>query len=141
MSATSTRLLELIDELAETPTLSAYVSTDRVRLRGGTHAAWQVEVARFVSELRDRYAHAATRPDRDLLERNLRRLELRLRGLPHAVRASGWLVIVARGDIHYCEPLSARGGSEGRWQHGPWFAANAPLAVGSQLGAVARIEQ
>ncbi|HWJ13282.1 MAG TPA: hypothetical protein VNS10_06020 [Gemmatimonadaceae bacterium] len=122
MSAMIARQLELIDELADTPTLSAYLSTDHVRLHGGTHAAWRVEVAGFVSELRDHYAHAVARPDRDLLERNLRRLELRLRGLPHAVRASGWLVIVARGDIHYCEPLSTRGRSEGRWQHGPWFA-------------------
>jgi len=124
MSATIVRQLELVDELADTPTLSAYVSTDHARLHGGTHAAWQVEIAGFVSELRDRYARAVARPDRDLLERNLRRLELRLRGLPHAVRASGWLVIVARGDIHYCEPLFTGGRSEGRWQHGPWFATS-----------------
>jgi len=42
-----------------------------------------------VSELRDHYAHAVARPDRDLLERNLRRLELRLRGLPEGPDLAG----------------------------------------------------
>ena len=115
-------MTELVEELAETLTLSAYISTEYARLRGGTHAVWQTEVADFVTALRTRYANAVAKSEHGLLERNLRRLELRLRGLPHAVRASGWLVIVARGDVHYCAPLPSRGSSEGRWQYGPWLA-------------------
>lgn len=129
MSPTSTRLTELVEELADTLTLSAYISTEYARLRGGTHAVWQTEVADFVTALRTRYANAVAKSEHGLLERNLRRLELRLRGLPHAVRASGWLVIVARGDVHYCAPLPSRGSSEGRWQYGPWLAPGAPTAI------------
>lgn len=131
MSPTSVRLTELVEELAETPTLSAYVSTEPARLRGGTHAVWRAEVARFVNDLRTRYIDAMAKADHDVFERNLRRLEFRLRGLPHAVRASAWLVIVARGDVHYCSPLPSRGGSEGRWQYGPWLAPGSPTAIAS----------
>lgn len=122
----SARLTELVEELAHTPTLSAYVSTERARRNGGTHAVWQIEVASFIEGLRTRYGSALVKSEYDVFERNLRRLELRLRGLPHAMRASVWLVIVARGDVHYCAPLpppvtlSACGSSDGRWQHGPW---------------------
>ena len=133
MSPTSARLAELVDELAHTPTLSAYVSTEPARRRGGTHAVWRIEVASFVQELRARYTNAVTKAEQDALDRNLRRLELRLRGLPHAARASGWLVIVARGDVHYCAPLPARGSSEGRWQYGPWLAPGAPTAIASHM--------
>jgi hypothetical protein len=33
----------LVEELAHTPTLSAYVSTERARRNGGTHATWQID--------------------------------------------------------------------------------------------------
>jgi hypothetical protein len=117
----------LVEELAHTPTLSAYVSTERAQRQGGTHAVWRLEVASFVQELRSHYMNVVAKPEHDVLERNLRRLEFRLRGLPHAARAAGWLVIVARGDVHYCAPLPARGCSEGRWQYGPWVAPGAVL--------------
>lgn len=135
MSPTSARLTELVEELAGTPTLSVYVSTERAQRHGGTHAVWQIEVASFVQDLRTRYTNAVAKSELDALERNLRRLELRLRGLPHASRASGWLVIIARGDVHYCAPLTipARGVSDGRWQYGPWIAPGAPTAIASRM--------
>jgi len=125
MSVTGTRLIELTEELADTPTLSAYISTERARRRGGTHGVWQSEVAMFVDELRCRFGDIVAR-DRNTFERNLRRLELRLRGLPQAVRAPGWFVIVARGDVHYCAPVPLVGSSEARWQRGPWLALPFP---------------
>lgn len=132
MSVTDTRLIELTEELADTPTLSAFVSTESARRRGGTHGAWRTEVASFVDELRCRYGDVVARGDRDTLERNLRRLELRLRGLPQAVRAAGWFVIVARGDVHYCAPVPFGGSSEARWQHGPWLSLTFnPTAIAS----------
>ena len=132
MSHTATRLLELAEELADTPTLSAFVSTSEARRRGGTHGVWRTEVAAFTQELRSRCGGTAARGDREIFERNLRRLELRLRGLPHAVRAAGWFVVVARGDVHYCAPVPFAGESEARWQHGPWFSMLfAPTAIAS----------
>lgn len=132
MSVTATRLIELTEELAETPALSVYVSTERARRRGGTHGVWRTEVAMLVNELRCRFSGVVERRDRDILERNLRRLELRLRGLPQAVRAPGWFVIVARGDVHYCAPVAFAGESEARWQQGPWWPAYfAPTAIAS----------
>jgi hypothetical protein len=122
MSVTAARLIELTEELAHTPTLSALVSTSAARRHGGTHGAWRTEVTAFTDELRRRYVGIVTRGDREILERNLRRLELRLRGLPHAARADGWFVIVARGDVHYCAPLALAGESEARWQQGPWLS-------------------
>jgi len=121
MSVIDTRLMELAEELADTPTLSAFVSTDVARRRGGTHGVWQTEVAEFVGNLRLRYEADVPPEERKALERNLRRLELRLRGLPYAVRAAGWFVVVARGDVHYCTPVAIGGFSEARWQQGPWF--------------------
>ena len=122
MSVTATRLIELAEELADTPTLSVFVSTDTARRRGGTHGVWRTEVVAFTQVLRGRFIGAVARGDREIFERNLRRLELRLRGLPHAVRAPGWFVIVARGDVHYCAPVSHVGESEARWQLGPWLS-------------------
>jgi hypothetical protein len=122
MSVTDTRLIELTEELADTPTLSVYISTERARRRGEAHGVWLGEVAMFVNELRCRFGDIVARGDRTTFERNLRRLELRLRGLPQAVRAPGWFVIVARGDVHYCAPVSFVGSSEARWQHGPWMS-------------------
>jgi hypothetical protein len=122
MSITGARLLELAEELADTPTLSAFVSTDPTRRRGGTHGVWRTQVAEFAREVRFRHAGIVGHADRDAFERNLRRLELRLRGLPHAVRAPGWFVVVARGDVHYCAPAPFAGESEARWQQGPWLS-------------------
>ena len=122
MSITGARLLELAEELADTPTLSAFVSTDPTRRRGGTHGVWRTQVAEFAREVRFRHAGIVAHADRDAFERNLRRLELRLRGLPHAVRAPGWFVVVARGDVHYCAPAPFAGESEARWQQGPWLS-------------------
>jgi len=121
MSPNVNRLFELVEELADTPTLSAYLCTDGARRRGGTHGVWVLEVECFVRELRQRYSSVTTRANRDIFERNLRRLELRLRGLPQAMRARAWLVIVARGDVHYCAPVPFDGPSEGHWQRGPTF--------------------
>jgi hypothetical protein len=132
MSITATRMIELAEELADTPTLSVFVSTDSTRRRGGTHGVWQTEVTAFTENVRGGFADVVARADREMFERNLRRLELRLRGLPHAVRAAGWFVVVARGDVHYCAPVSFAGKSEARWQHGPWLALLfAPTAVAS----------
>jgi hypothetical protein len=123
MSVIGSRLIELTEELADTPTLTAFVSTDGARRRGGTHGVWQTEVAAFVLTLRRQIGDWVDRGDREVFERNLRRLELRLRGLPHAARAPGWLVVVARGDVHYCAPVPSSGQSRGRWQQGPWLSA------------------
>jgi hypothetical protein len=122
MAVIGTRLMELAEELADTPTLSAYVSTNAARRRGATHGVWQIEVAEFTRELRLRYGDVIERTTRDAFERNLRRLELRLRGLPHALRAPGWFIVVARGDVHYCAPMSHAAASEARWQRGPWLS-------------------
>src|SRR5689334_623122 len=135
MSVTAIRLIELAEELADTPTLSVFVSTDAARRRGGTHGVWQTEVAAFAQNLRGRFLNVAARGDREVFERNLRRLELRLRGLPHALRAPGWFVVVARGDVHYCAPAPFAGDSEARWQQGPWLSprlAPTPTAIASQ---------
>lgn len=132
MSVTATRLIELAEELADTPTLSVFVSTDNARRRGGTHGVWQTEVAAFAQTLRCGSADMVARADREIFERNLRRLELRLRGLPHAVRAPGWFIIVARGDVHYCAPMSYAHESEARWQQGPWLTLLfAPTVIAS----------
>jgi hypothetical protein len=132
MSVTDTRLIELTEELADTPTLSVYVSTERARRRGGTHGVWRTEVATFVNELRCRFEDVVARGDRTIFERNLRRLELRLRGLPQAVRVPGWFVVIARGDVHYCAPVPFVGSSEARWQHGPWLSLLfTPTAIAS----------
>ena len=73
------------------------------------------------------------RGDREVFDRNLRRLELRLRGLPHAMRAAGWLIVVARGDVHYCAPVTHPGETEARWQQGPWLSpVAATAAIASQ---------
>ena len=133
MSLTATRLTELAEELAQTPTLSAFVSTSAARYRGGTHGVWRTEVAAFVQEVRRRYGGAVPRGDREIFERNLRRLELRLRGLPYAVRAPGWFVVVARGDVHYCAPVPFAGESEARWQEGLWSSMPfVPTEIASQ---------
>jgi hypothetical protein len=132
MSVTATRLIELAEELADTPTLSVFVSTDAARRRGGTHGMWRAEVAALTETLRDRLVGAVARGDREIFERNLRRLELRLRGLPHAMRAPGWFIVVARGDVHYCAPVSRAGESEARWHTGPWLSPLvAPTAIAS----------
>ena len=132
MSLTATRLIELAEELADTPTLSVYVSTDTTRRRGGTHGVWRTEVVALTQTLRCRLTDIVVRGDREVLDRNLRRLELRLRGLPHAARAPGWFVVVARGDVHYCEPVTYAGESEARWQRGPWLSPLvAPAAIAS----------
>jgi hypothetical protein len=122
MPVTAPRLIELADELADTLTLSVFVSTDTARRRGGTHGVWQTEVAAFTRTLRCRFIDIVARGDREVFERNLRRLELRLRGLPHVMRAPGWFVVVARGDVHYCAPVSHPGESQARWQQGPWLS-------------------
>jgi hypothetical protein len=133
MSPAATRLIELAEELTDTPTLSAFVSTSAARRRGGTHGVWRSEVAAFAQQLRCRCGDIVARGDREIFERNLRRLELRLRGLPHAVRAPGWFVVIARGDVHYCAPVSFAGESEARWQQGLWFSVHfAPTAIASQ---------
>jgi hypothetical protein len=132
MSVTVTRLIELAEELADTPTLSVFVQTDAARRRGGTHGVWQTEVAAFTQTLRCQFADIRSRAEQEAFERNLRRLELRLRGLPHAVRAPGWFVVVARGDVHYCAPLANPRESEARWQQGPWLSLLfAPTVIAS----------
>ncbi len=137
MSVTANRLIELAEELGDTPTLSVFVSTSAARRRGGTHGVWCTEVAEFTCELRRRYGDVVSRSDREIFERNLRRLELRLRGLPHAMRAAGWFVVVARGDVHYCVPVSFSGESEAHWQLGPWVSPLlAPTAIASHSRAL-----
>jgi hypothetical protein len=132
MSVTVTRMIELAEALVDTPTLSVFISTESTRRRGGTHGVWCTEVTAFAESVRGRFAGGLARADREVFERNLRRLALRLRGLPHAVRAAGWLVIVARGDVHYCAPVSFAGKSEAHWQHGPWLTLLfAPTAIAS----------
>ena len=132
MSVTAIRMIELAEELADTPTLSVFVSTDSTRRRGGTHGVWRTEVTAFIENVRGRFVSVVPRADREMFERNLRRLELRLRGLPHADRAAGWFVVIARGDVHYCAPVSFAGKSEARWQYGPWLALLfAPTAIAS----------
>jgi hypothetical protein len=129
MSVATIRLIELAEALADTPTLSVFVSTDAARRRGGTHGVWRTEVAAFAQALRCRFADLIPHGDREGFERNLRRLELRLRGLPHAVRAPGWFVVIARGDVHYCAPASFAAESEARWQQGPWLALHFGLTA------------
>ena len=134
MSLTATRLIELAEELADTPTLSVLLSTETARRRGGTHGVWRAEVAAFTETLRGRFTEIMVRSERELFERNLRRLDLRLRGLPHAVRAPGWFVVVARGDVHCCAPVSHAGESDARWQQGLWASpllAPNPTAIAS----------
>jgi len=92
MSLTATRLIELAEELADTPTLSVYVSTETARRRGATHGAWRADVVALTQTLRDRLIDSVARGDREVFDRNFRRLELRLRGLPHAMRAAGWFI-------------------------------------------------
>ena len=133
MSLTATRLIELAEELADTPTLSVYVSTDTARRRGATHGAWRAEVVALTQTLRGRLIDIVARSDREVFDRNLRRLELRLRGLPHAMRAAGWLIVVARGDVHYCAPVTHAGETDARWQQGPWLSpVAATAAIASQ---------
>ena len=136
MPIAATRLIELAEVLADTPTLSVFVSTNAARRRGGTHGVWQTEVAALTQALRCRFIDIVERGDREMFERNLRRLELRLRGLPHAARAPGWFVVVARGDVHYCAPASFPGESDARWQNGPWVSlVFAPTAFASHTTA------
>jgi hypothetical protein len=122
MAVTEIRLFELAEELADTPTLSVFVRTSTACIRSGTSDVWRTEVASLTQSIRCRLLDVVTRGEREMFERNLRRLELRLRGLPHVASAAGWFVVVARGDVHYCAPVDFAGPSDGRWQPGPWLA-------------------
>lgn len=94
---------------------------------------WRTQVNELIERIRERYADLP-RAERDLLERNLRRLEIRLRGLVHAAKAPAWMVCVARGDVHWSTPLPNRVTTEFAWRQGIWLAPYLPILQASAPG-------
>ena len=121
-----TGLAEAVEELRETPTLSCYVDTSGLPRGPRGQRVWRASVTELIERIRERYADLA-RADRELLERNLRRLELRLRGLVHAAKAPAWMVCVARGDVHWSAPLPNRIETDFAWRTGVWLAPYLPI--------------
>lgn len=119
-------LAEAVEDLRETPTLSCYVDTSGLPHGSRASRVWRDQVNELIERIRERYADLP-RAERDLIERNLRRLELRLRGLVHAAKAPSWMVCVARGDVHWSSPLPARVSTDFAWRQGIWLTPYLPI--------------
>ena len=130
-----TGLAEAVEDLRETPTLSCYVDTSGLPHGPRGQRLWRAMVTDLIERIRERYADLP-RADRDLLERNLRRLELRLRGLVHAAKAPAWMVCVARGDVHWSAPLPNRIATDFAWRPGIWLTPYLPILQESAPGPV-----
>ena len=125
-----TGLAEAVEALRETPTLTCYVDTSGVTHGPRGQRMWRALVTELVERIRERYADLP-RAERDLIDRNVRRLELRLRGLVHAAKAPAWMVCVARGDVHWSTPLPNRMSTEFVWRQGIWLEPYVPLLQAS----------
>ena len=128
-----TGLAEAVERLRETPTLSCYVDTTGLPHGPRGQRVWRAQVNELVDRVRERYGDLP-RADRDLLERNLRRLELRLRGLVHAAKAPAWMVCVARGDVHWSAPLPVRVSTDFAWRQGIWITPYLPILQATAPG-------
>lgn len=91
---------------------------------------WRAQVNELIERIRERYGDLP-RAERDLIDRNVRRLELRLRGLVHAAKAPAWMVCVARGDVHWSAPLPNRVTTEFAWRQGIWLDPYVPILQAS----------
>ena len=130
-----TGLAEAVERLREIPTLSCYVETSGLPHGPRGQRVWRAQVHELVDRIRERYADLP-RADRDLLERNLRRLEIRLRGLVHAAKAPAWMVCVARGDVHWSTPLPIRVTTDFAWRQGIWLAPYLPILQAGSPGSL-----
>ena len=128
-----TGLAEAVEVLRATPTLSCYVDTSGLPHGPRGQRVWRAHVTELVDRIRERYADLP-RAERELLDRNLRRLELRLRGLVHAAKAPAWMVCVARGDVHWSAPLPSRVMTDFAWRTGIWLTPYAPILQESAPG-------
>jgi hypothetical protein len=128
-----TGLAEAVEDLRETPTLTCYVDTSGLPHGPRGQRMWRAQVSEIVERIRERYADLP-RVERDLIDRNVRRLELRLRGLVHAAKAPGWIVCVARGDVHWSAPLPTRVTTDFTWRQGIWLDPYVPLIQASAPG-------
>lgn len=126
-------LAEAVEDLRDTATLSCYVDTSALPRGGRGQRFWRAQVSSLVEQIRERYADLP-RAERELLERNLRRLELRLRGLVHAAKAPSWVVCVARGDVHWSAPLPVRVDTDFAWRQGVWLTPYLPILQASAPG-------
>src|SRR5512146_1897661 len=126
-------LAEAVEDLRDTATLSCYVDTSALPRGTRGQRFWRAQVTSLVERIRERYADLP-RAERDLLDRNLRRLELRLRGLVHAAKAPAWMVCVARGDVHWSAPLPSRVMTDFAWRTGIWLTPYAPIIQESAPG-------
>jgi hypothetical protein len=125
-----TGLAEAVEELRETPTLSCYVDTSGLPHGPRGQRMWRGQVNEVIERIRERYADLP-RAERDLIDRNVRRLELRLRGLVHAAKAPAWMICVARGDVHWSAPLPNRVTTEFAWRQGIWLDPYVPILQAS----------
>jgi hypothetical protein len=125
-----TGLAEAVEALRETATLTCYVDTSSLTHGPRGQRLWRAQVTELGDSIRERYADLP-RVERDLIERNVRRLELRLRGLVHASKAPAWMVCVARGNVHWSTPLPNRLMTDFAWRHGVWLEPYVPILQAS----------
>lgn len=126
-------LAEAVEALRETPTLTCYVDTSGAAHGPRGQRMWRAQVSEILERIRERYADLP-RAERDMIDRNVRRLELRLRGLVHSAKAPAWMVCVARGDVHWSAPLPNRVTSEFAWRQGIWLDPCVPILQASAPG-------
>ncbi|HVX39402.1 MAG TPA: hypothetical protein VHB25_07490 [Gemmatimonadaceae bacterium] len=137
MLLTRKQLSELVGELAEMPTLTVYI--DGAAEDPAKRTQWRIAVRDEIDRLRDSLGEIP-RAERDAFDRAVKRLESRLRSIRGALRAPGWMIVIAGGDVHYSSALPARVATEAHWRHGPWVGPYARMLKQEDPVVVALID-